>query len=180
MKKLLKETIESAKRKKFVREQEVKRVNVETTVQEKAVAFPTDGRLYHKMRDTLVWVEKVIGIKLRQSYERRSKRSLIKQGRYSHAKQMKRARNERKKLKVYLGRVMRDIQRKCPTPNEALKNLLTLSRRIFNQQRKDTNKVYSACPGSGVHLEGQSAQALRIRVQAWDGDNVKGELDFGD
>jgi transposase, IS4 family len=47
--KLLKETIESAKRKKLVREQEVKRVNVDTTVQEKAIAFPTDGRLYHKM-----------------------------------------------------------------------------------------------------------------------------------
>jgi IS5 family transposase len=41
--KLLKETIESAKRKKLVREQEVKRVNVDTTVQEKAIAFPTDG-----------------------------------------------------------------------------------------------------------------------------------------
>ena len=143
MEKLLKETIESAKRKKLVREQEVKRVNVDTTVQEKAIAFPTDGRLYHKMRSTLVRVAKKIGIELRQSYERLSKRALIKHGRYSHARQMKRARKENKKLKVYLGRVMRDIQRKCPSPNEVLKNLLTLAERIFKQQRKDSNKVYS-------------------------------------
>jgi IS5 family transposase len=81
MKKLLKEAIESAKRKKFLREQEVKRVNGETAVQEKAIAFPTAGRLYHKMRDTLVRVAKEIGIKLRQSYVRLSKRSLINQSR---------------------------------------------------------------------------------------------------
>jgi IS5 family transposase len=86
---------------------------------------------------------KEIGIELRQRYERVSKRSLIKQGRYAHAKQMKRTKKEAKKLKVYLGRVMRDIQRKFPNPNELLRNLLALAERIFNQQRKNTNKVYS-------------------------------------
>jgi len=32
----------------------MKRVNVDTTVQEKAIQFPTDARLYHKMRKKLV------------------------------------------------------------------------------------------------------------------------------
>lgn len=56
---------------------------------------------------------------------------------------MKRAKKEAKKLKVYLGRVMRDIERKCPNPTELLRDLLTLAERIFKQQREDTNKAYS-------------------------------------
>ena len=47
---------------------------------------------------------------------RLSKKALVWQGRYVHAKQMKRARKESKELKVYLGRVMRDIQKKWTIP----------------------------------------------------------------
>jgi len=83
---LLKETFETAKRKRFLKASHVKRVNMDTTVQEKAVAFPTDARLYHKMRRALVRVAKREGIELRQSFERLSKRVLQMQGRYSHAR----------------------------------------------------------------------------------------------
>jgi IS5 family transposase len=54
MEKLLTETLSTAKRKQALKESEVRRVNVDTTVQEKAVAFPTDARLYHKARRSLV------------------------------------------------------------------------------------------------------------------------------
>ena len=54
MEKLLGETIEAAKRNGALKPSEIKRVNVDTTVQEKAIAFPTDARLYHKARKTLV------------------------------------------------------------------------------------------------------------------------------
>jgi transposase, IS5 family len=143
MEKLLRETIETAKRKKLVREGHFERVNVDTTVQEKAIAFPTDARLYYKMLRRLIGLARQEGIKLRQSYERVSKRALVRQGRYSHAQQMRRARRETKKLKTYLGRVMRDIQRKCPEPDEQLQQLLGLAVRLFNQQRQDRDKVYS-------------------------------------
>ncbi len=33
---------------------ELEDVNVDTTVQEKAITFPTGAKLYHKMRDLLV------------------------------------------------------------------------------------------------------------------------------
>ena len=65
MEKLLKETVETAKRGRFLKASHVERVNVDTTVQEKAVAFPTDARLYHKMRRALVRVAKREGIALR-------------------------------------------------------------------------------------------------------------------
>jgi hypothetical protein len=53
-------------------------VNVYTAVQEKAVAFPTDARPYHKARAALVRTAKRLGIPLRQSYERVSKLALAK------------------------------------------------------------------------------------------------------
>jgi len=51
-----------------VTEKHLERVNVDTTVQEKAIAFPTDARLYHKARRILVKLAKEAGIDLRQSY----------------------------------------------------------------------------------------------------------------
>ncbi|EMM70361.1 hypothetical protein LEP1GSC038_0021 [Leptospira weilii str. 2006001855] len=44
-------------------------MNVDTTVQENAVAFPTDARLHHKMRQALVKEASKENIKLRQSYK---------------------------------------------------------------------------------------------------------------
>lgn len=139
MEKLLQVTIETAQRTEYVTEKHLERVNVDTTVQEKAIAFPTDARLYHKARRILVRLAKRTGIDLRQSYERLGKRALIMQGRYSHARQAKRAR----RLWLYLGRVIRDIERKCPAPEGALATMLERAKRIFNQKRNDTDKLYS-------------------------------------
>ena len=50
MEQLLAETLEAAKREEHLAEQHMERVNVDTTVQEKAIAYPTDARLYHKAR----------------------------------------------------------------------------------------------------------------------------------
>src|SRR5215204_460558 len=141
--KLLTETLSTAKREQALRDSEIKRVNVDTTVQEKAVAFPTDARLYHKARRALVRVATAAGLDLRQTYVRLSKQALARQGRYAHARQMKRARRETKRLRQYLGRVIRDVRRKCPRPAPALKSLLERSERIFRQQRHDSPKLYS-------------------------------------
>jgi hypothetical protein len=62
---ILQETLETAKRKKLLKRSHMNRVNVDTTVQEKAIAFPTDARLYHKMRRTLVGDAQERGISLR-------------------------------------------------------------------------------------------------------------------
>ena len=131
MEKLLKETVETAKREGLMKARHLERVNVDTTVQEKAVAFPTDARLYHKMRRVLVRMAKREGIELRQSFERLSKRALQMQGRYSHARQMKRAKRETKKLRVYLGRVLRDLQRKCPNAGGVWQHLFSIGESDF-------------------------------------------------
>ena len=143
MEKLLQATIETAKSKEYVTEKHLERVNVDTTVQEKAIAFPTDARLYHKARRILVKLAKRSGIDLRQTYERLGKRALLMQGRYSHARQTNRARREQKRLRIYLGRVIRDIQRKCSEPDGLLATMLERASRIYVQTRNDSNKLYS-------------------------------------
>lgn len=140
---LLKEALNTAKRSGYLKKSHLNKVNVDTTVQEKAIAFPTDARLYHKMRETLVRAAGSRGIVLRQSYRRLSKKALVRQGRYGQARQLKRAGKMTRKLKTYLGCVYRDIKRKVEEPDEELKDLLLLAERLLNQKRNDSNKIYS-------------------------------------
>ena len=66
--------------------------------------------------------------------------------RYALGRQMKRSNKELKSLKNYLGRVVRDIERKVVS-NEELRSVfsgsLSLAQRILNQKRQDKNKLYS-------------------------------------
>jgi len=82
-------------------------------------------------------------IPLRQTYVRVGKYALIKRFKCSNSRKMRLARKYERKLKTYLGRVIRDIKRKCPNPDVELKELLEISSRIHNQKRTDKNKVYS-------------------------------------
>lgn len=143
MEKLLKGTIATAVRREHITPQSLERVNVDTTVQEKAIAFPTDARLYHKARVKLVKLAKERGIELRQSFDRLGRKAFIMHGRYSHARQMNRAKRELKRLKIYLGRVTRDIARKLPASDQTMATMLERANRIFSQQKNDKNKLYS-------------------------------------
>ena len=140
---LLKETIKAGLKLKAVKAFQLKRVNIDTTVQEKEIRFPTDARLYDRARQRLVDFAKERGIKLRQNYNRKSKQMLYWQSRYSHARQMKRAKACTRKLRNYLGRVLRDIERNCPKRDDQLQSLMHIGTRIYQQQQKDKNKVYS-------------------------------------
>ncbi len=140
---MLSESIKSAMRLKMIGAHQLKRVNVDTTVQPKNIRFPTDARLYERMRERLVKEAKKEGIALRQGYNRVAKKHLHRQSGYARAKQMKRARKETKKLKGILGRVVRDIQRKRSSISKKMKGLLELAERLLVQQRHDKNKLYS-------------------------------------
>ncbi len=143
---LLAETIAAGLKTKVLKRTSLNRLNVDTTVQEKAITFPTDAKLYHRLRVNLVADAKAFGVELRQSYTRKSKQALVMQGRYRHARQMKRARKSLKKLKVYLGRVTRDIERKVSGNVELEKRFasrLEMANRLLKQQRTDKNKLYS-------------------------------------
>ena len=140
---LLKETIDLAVREKHVSQRDLQRVNVDTTVQEKNVTYPTDSKLLHKAIVKLIAAAKVRGIRLRQSYVRVGKKASIKASRYAHAKQYRRMRKQLRKLRTYVGRLIRDIQRKAVTIDDALATLLLRADRIRQQQPKNSHKLYS-------------------------------------
>lgn len=140
---LLEETIALALREHQVTRQELSQVNVDTTVQEKNITYPTDSKLLHKAIVKLGQAAKKRDVKLRQTYVRVAKKAAVKAGRYAHAKQFKRMRRQLKKLRTYLGRVIRDLRRKLPQPDEALETLLTRCERLHAQRPSDKNKLYS-------------------------------------
>jgi len=90
---------------------DTRQVIVDTTVQLKNVAFPTDAKLIHRARERLVRLAKKHGLSLRQSYVHVSKAALIQHQRYVHAKQFKRAKKALRKLRTLLGCTVRDIER---------------------------------------------------------------------
>jgi len=84
---LVQESLSTAIRLKAAKPADFKEVIVDTTVQEKAVAFPTDAKLMHRARERLGKLAHKHGVALRQSYARVGKFALIKHQRYAHAKQ---------------------------------------------------------------------------------------------
>ena len=144
--KLLQESLRIAFVSKALKTNQLKRIVVDTTVQPKAVAFPTDVGLMRKAITSLVDLAKKNNIDLRQTYERVVKRAAIKSGRYRHAKQMKRAKREEQFIRTRLGRVIRDISRKIQG-NDAMKDIFTgdllKAFTLQKQQRHSKGKVYS-------------------------------------
>jgi IS5 family transposase len=128
---------------RVIRPAQLKHINVDTTVQTKAIRFPTDARLYQRMRERLVKTARVEGLTIKQSYEHVGRRLLMQSSRYAHARQMKRARACTRKLKTQLGRIVREIERQIEEPSERLAKLLEVAHRIHAQQKHDKNKTYS-------------------------------------
>jgi len=112
----------------------VDKVIVDTTVQSKAVVFPTDGKLLYRAIEHLGEVAAEQNIVLRQSYIRVAKRRHHESLRYRHAKQHNRAKRCEKKLKTWCGRIIRDIERKMPKEASGkLYDVLHKAKRILAQ-----------------------------------------------
>ena len=129
---------------KQARPAEFREVAVDTTVQPKAIAYPTDARLYDTARRKLVEAARREGVKLRQSYARKGPEAVRRAGRYAHAKQFRRARRMRKTLRNYLGRVIREYERHGETRlSQATRELLDRCRRLHRQRTHDAHKLYA-------------------------------------
>ena len=162
---LIQESLATATRTGAARPSDFSRVilgsspRTETTVQPKAVAFPTDAKLMHRARERLVRLAKKTGVSLRQSYERVGKRALIAHQRYAHAKQFKRANRALRTIRTHLGRVIRDVARKIrgePELERVFAPDLWLAERVGEQrQNQRGRKIYSLhapeveCVGKG-------------------------------
>jgi IS5 family transposase len=122
---------------------------------------------------------------------RLSQRALVSQGRSGAARQLKRARRETRKLRTYLGRVLRNGERECQALSEQQAHVVKLARRIFEQQRAAHGKVSSVhapeveCIAKGkvqkhyefgckVHLVTTSRQSWIVGIDAVHGNPYDG------
>ena len=85
---------------------------MDTTVQEKAIAHPTDSRLFEKARVKLVTLAKEAGIACKQTFLKESKRLVRKASGYAHARQFKRLHRVIKRQRTIVGILLREIKRK--------------------------------------------------------------------
>ena len=130
-----------------LRTRDLKRVTVDTTVQPKAITFPTDAKLLHAAIEGLNRLVRKHGVRLRQSYRRIAKKAAMMAGRYAHAKQFKRHHRQLRLLKSRLGRIIRDIRRKIegrPELEAAFEAPLARAAQIRSQQQRQRGwKLYS-------------------------------------
>ena len=144
---LVQESLNVATRTGAAKPSDFTKIIVDTTVQPKAVMFPTDAKLMHRAREKLVRLAKRHGVTLRQTYSRVGKYALIAHQRYAHAKQFKRANKALRTINTYLGRVIRDIIRRIADKADLRANfaqLLSLAFSVRNQrQRQRGKKIYS-------------------------------------
>ena len=119
-------------------------VQIDTTVQEKNITFPTDTKLQHRIIEYLWWIANREQISLRQSYRFVLKKLRLKMHNGYHPARRKQANKARKKVKIICGRVLRDIERKLNEEQRAYyQPWLDLYRRVLAQKRYDKNKIYS-------------------------------------
>lgn len=148
MERLLAETIRVGLVTGTIKEKDLAHVTVDTTVQEKAITFATDTKLCHKAREALLKTAEQYAVPIRQSYVRKSKEALFLTNKYLAARQMGRGRKQAKKVRNYLGRVMRDMDRaisKDITLAAVFKEDLAKARIIYAQaaDAKAKEKIYS-------------------------------------
>jgi len=145
---LLTATIEAAGKAQVVKPSSVEKLIVDTTVMEKAITFPTDGKLLECARRRLVRLARRNGFELRQNYNRVAPRLAIQVGRYAHARQHKHTKSSLKQLRALVGRVWRDVGRHVQDLSddkhvEALKELLLVGR--LPEQKKMTGISSTVC-----------------------------------
>lgn len=200
---ILKATIDTAIATKAIKPVEFERVIVDTTVQEKAIAYPVDARLLEIARHQIVKAAKAAGIALRQTFAKEGKQLRFKASGYAHAKQFKRLKRILKRQRTIVGILIREVRAKMgisatTATSSKLTTLLERAERIRTQQPKDKNKLYALhapeveCISKGkarnryefgvkvslaiTHKQGLMVGAKRFVGKPYDGHTLKTQL----
>ena len=186
---LLAQTINVAVDLKLIKPQELARVIVDSTVQHKAIAHPTDSRLLETARAKLVQAAKDVGIALKQTHAKEGAQLSRKAGRYAHARQFKRMRSAIKRQRTIVGKLQREIERKASAiwaaVQAALGDTLNKAQRIWAQSagRKAVDgqrKLYAwHAPEVDCISKGKARTPYEFGVKVGIASTLKGNLIVG-
>jgi IS5 family transposase len=186
---LLARTMEVAVTLKLIGKRELTRVIADSTVQEKAIAHPTDSKLLETARAKVVQEAKANGIELMQTYAKEGRELRFKAGRYAHARQFRRMRKMIKRQRTILGRLEREVGRKMTALSqavqEALGHTLDKAKRLITQtaSRKAVDnrvKLYSwHAPEVECISKGKSRNPYEFGMKVGLAMTLKGNLIVG-
>jgi len=120
-------------------------VNIDTTVQEKNITYPTDGKLAIKVINRLHKVAIQHGIPLRRTYAKEVKACRLGLRHFRHVKRRAKAKKALKRLRTIAHTLIRELRRTLPKYAlfERYQNDFLFYERVLSQQPKDSNKIYS-------------------------------------
>jgi IS5 family transposase len=117
-------------------------VNIDTTVQEKNITFPTDAKLHKKIINKCKKIAQEEQLPVRQTYTRTLKKLARDQRFRNHPKNKTKAHKADRKIKTIAGRLVRELERNL-APNSKHQTDLDLFQQLLAQKRGSKNKIYS-------------------------------------
>lgn len=147
---------------KAVSEREIERVTVETTVATKAVAHPTDS---HLMLRAIEWLNRAadkVGVKLRQSYLRLGRHARREVARLLHTGGHSQAMRHLHKMRTWVGRLLRDLERKTKGKPAAEPPIAVTNARAAGGQFVLGAKMVPGTPRDGNTLATQIDQVAAL------------------
>jgi IS5 family transposase len=120
-------------------------VNIDTTVQEKNITYPTDAKLAIKIINRLCKIAKHHGIQQRRTYLKEVKNCRLSIRHFRHAKKRSKAKKALKRLRTIEHILIRELRRELSSYYlfETYQKDFLLYERVLGQQPKDSNKIYS-------------------------------------
>lgn len=119
-------------------------VNIDTTVQEKNITYPTDGKLAIKIINRLNKIAKDQRIKQRRTFVKEVKDLRLKLRFFRHVKKRSRAKKAVKRLRTIAGILMRELTRKLDSDVLMVyRDDFDLYEKVLSQKVKDSHKIYS-------------------------------------
>lgn len=120
-------------------------VNIDTTVQEKNITYPTDAKLAIKIINRLNKLARFHGIQQRRTFIKEVKKLRLSIRHFRHVKKRAKARKALKRLRTIAHILIRELRRQLPCYClfECHQAQFLFYERVLAQQPKDKHKIYS-------------------------------------